>query len=120
MGDPDSIPTSDLCTPGSTLLAVLPRGQEEMNSERETAFRALLTSCLSIACVMGACVICVDLLIRYIPGKQDFRIQDSSSFLACSLSLSFGVMVSGPYSSSHTAYCLCWLSQAWHRHVQSR
>lgn len=42
---------------------------------------------------MGACVICVDLLIRYIPGKADFRIQDSSSFLACSLSLSFGVMV---------------------------
>jgi hypothetical protein len=46
-----------------------------------------------VACVMGACVICVDLVIRYIPGKQDFRIQDSNSFLACSLSLSFGVMV---------------------------
>lgn len=45
---------------------------------------------------MGACVICVDLVIRYIPGKQDFRIQDSNSFLACSLSLSFGVMVRGP------------------------
>lgn len=46
---------------------------------------------------MGACVICVDLAIRYIPGKQDFRIQDSSSFLACSLSLSFGVMVCYPF-----------------------
>lgn len=45
---------------------------------------------------MGACVICVDLVIRYIPGKQDFRIQDSNSFLACSLSLSFGVMVCCP------------------------
>lgn len=51
---------------------------------------------LSIACVMGACVICVDLVIRYIPGRQDFRIQDSNSFLACSLSLSFGVMVCDP------------------------
>lgn len=50
---------------------------------------------IQTACIMGACVICVDLLIRYIPGKADFRIQDSSSFLACSLSLSFGVMVSG-------------------------
>lgn len=52
-----------------------------------------------IACVMGACVICVDLLIRYIPGKQDFRIQDSNSFLACSLSLSFGVMI---FSALHS------------------
>ncbi|KAI3400911.1 hypothetical protein diail_1118 [Diaporthe ilicicola] len=52
-----------------------------------------------IACVMGACVICVDLVIRHIPGKQDFRIQDSSSFLACSLSLSFGVMI---FSALHS------------------
>lgn len=52
-----------------------------------------------IACVMGACVICVDLVIRYIPGKQDFRIQDSNSFLACSLSLSFGVMI---FSALHS------------------
>lgn len=42
-------------------------------------------------------MICVDLLIRLIPGKHDFRIQDSNAFLASSLSLSFGVMVSlGP------------------------
>ncbi|KUI65551.1 Zinc-regulated transporter 3 [Cytospora mali] len=52
-----------------------------------------------IACIMGACVIGVDLVIRYIPGKADFRIQDSSSFLACSLSLSFGVMI---FSSLHS------------------
>ncbi|KAK2605167.1 hypothetical protein N8I77_008026 [Diaporthe amygdali] len=52
-----------------------------------------------IACVMGACVICVDLVIRYLPGKQDFRIQDSNSFLACSLSLSFGVMI---FSALHS------------------
>ena len=50
---------------------------------------------------MGACVICVDLVIRYIPGKQDFRIQDSNSFLACSLSLSFGVMVCNPSDPSY-------------------
>ncbi|KAJ9151774.1 ZIP zinc transporter [Pleurostoma richardsiae] len=46
-----------------------------------------------IACVFGACVICVDLLVRLIPGKHNFRIQESNGFLACSLSLSFGVMI---------------------------
>ncbi|OLN94024.1 Zinc-regulated transporter 3 [Colletotrichum chlorophyti] len=49
-----------------------------------------------IACVVGASIICVDLIVRYIPGKRNFRIQDSNAFLACSLSLSFGVML---YSS---------------------
>ncbi|WYZ40475.1 hypothetical protein EsH8_IV_000816 [Colletotrichum jinshuiense] len=46
-----------------------------------------------IACVVGASIICVDLIVRYIPGKRNFRIQDSNGFLACSLSLSFGVML---------------------------
>ncbi|EFQ28513.1 ZIP Zinc transporter [Colletotrichum graminicola] len=46
-----------------------------------------------MACVVGASIICVDLLVRYIPGKRNFRIQDSNGFLACSLSLSFGVML---------------------------
>ncbi|KAK2004911.1 ZIP zinc transporter [Colletotrichum falcatum] len=46
-----------------------------------------------MACVLGASIICVDLLVRYIPGRRNFRIQDSSGFLACSLSLSFGVML---------------------------
>lgn len=46
------------------------------------------------ACVFGASIICVDALVRLIPGKANFRIQDSNIFLACSLSLSFGVMVS--------------------------
>lgn len=50
------------------------------------------------ACVFGASIICVDALVRLIPGKSNFRIQDSNIFLACSLSLSFGVMVS-PHSS---------------------
>lgn len=50
------------------------------------------------ACVFGASIICVDALVRLIPGKSNFRIQDSNIFLACSLSLSFGVMVSPYYS----------------------
>lgn len=46
-----------------------------------------------VACVAGASIICVDILVRHIPSKRDFRIQDSGVFLACSLSLSFGVML---------------------------
>ncbi|KAH7170250.1 Zinc/iron permease [Dactylonectria macrodidyma] len=46
-----------------------------------------------IACVVGASVICVDIIVRLFPGKRHFRIQDSNGFLACSLSLSFGVML---------------------------
>ncbi|RDL38142.1 ZIP Zinc transporter [Venustampulla echinocandica] len=46
-----------------------------------------------IACVAGASIICVDFIIRYLPGKSKFRIQDSNAFLAASLSLSFGVML---------------------------
>mgnify|MGYP005988298537 CR=1 FL=1 len=44
------------------------------------------------ACVFGASIICVDLIIRRL-GKPNFKIQESNAFLACSLSLSFGVMV---------------------------
>jgi ZIP family zinc transporter len=43
---------------------------------------------------LGASIICVDVLVRLLPGKSNFRIQESNVFLACSLSLSFGVMVS--------------------------
>ncbi|EGX96879.1 ZIP metal ion transporter, putative [Cordyceps militaris CM01] len=46
-----------------------------------------------IACIFGASVVCVDILIRLLPGKSTFRIQESNAFLACSLSLSFGVMM---------------------------
>ncbi|KAI1170718.1 Zinc/iron permease [Nemania sp. FL0916] len=46
-----------------------------------------------IACVLGATIICVDLVVRLFPGKANFRVQDSNTFLACSLSLSFGVML---------------------------
>ena len=48
---------------------------------------------LRLACVIGASVICVDLVIQRIPGKQNFRIQDSNGFLAGALSLSFGIML---------------------------
>ncbi|OCL07146.1 hypothetical protein AOQ84DRAFT_295629 [Glonium stellatum] len=40
-----------------------------------------------------ASIICVDILIRFLPGKRHFRIQDSNLFLSSSLSLSFGVMI---------------------------
>ncbi|KAM0263037.1 hypothetical protein ACHAQJ_001416 [Trichoderma viride] len=53
----------------------------------------ILCSVSGIACVFGASIICVDALVRLIPGKANFRIQDSNIFLACSLSLSFGVML---------------------------
>jgi hypothetical protein len=46
-----------------------------------------------LACVFGACIICSDVVVRQFPGMKSFRIQDSNTFLACSLSLSFGVMV---------------------------
>ncbi|KAK5118340.1 hypothetical protein LTR62_002853 [Meristemomyces frigidus] len=53
----------------------------------------VMTILSGVACVLGASIICVDLIIRRFPGKKDFRIQDSDSFLSASLSLSFGVML---------------------------
>lgn len=56
--------------------------------------RGWIMTCISgIACVLGAAVICVDLIIRLLPSKRNFRIQDSDGFLSCSLSLSAGVML---------------------------
>ncbi|KAH8160761.1 hypothetical protein CIB48_g7485 [Xylaria polymorpha] len=46
-----------------------------------------------IACVLGAAIICVDLIVQLFPGKRNFRVQDNNTFQACSLSLSFGVML---------------------------
>lgn len=54
----------------------------------------VMTVLSGVACVFGASVICVDIIVRQFPGKKDFRIQDSDTFLSASLSLSFGVMVS--------------------------
>ncbi|KAK3626845.1 Zinc transporter [Elasticomyces elasticus] len=53
----------------------------------------VMTSLSGIACVVGASIICVDIIVRQFPGKKDFRIQDSDTFLSASLSLSFGVML---------------------------
>lgn len=56
---------------------------------------AKLTLCASSpACIVGAAVIFVDAIVRLFPGKRRFRIAESKTFLACSLSLSFGIMVS--------------------------
>ncbi|MCJ1386573.1 hypothetical protein MMC17_009699 [Xylographa soralifera] len=82
----------------------------------------IMTSVSGIACVFGASIICVDLIIQYLPGKRNFRIQDSNAFLSSSLSLSFGVMlfsalygmlpsaknylVKGGYSPQEAAYIL--------------
>lgn len=64
--------------------------EHEQNPAHTT--RPRLTS--STACIIGASIIWIDLLICYIPGKSDFNIQESNVFLASALSLSFGVMVS--------------------------
>lgn len=56
-----------------------------------------MTLLSGIACVFGASIICVDVIVRLFPGKKDFRIQDSDMFLSSSLSLSFGVMASPPF-----------------------
>jgi zinc transporter, ZIP family len=48
---------------------------------------------LLVACFLGAALICIDLVVRKFPGKQNFRIENSNGFLSSSLSLSFGVMV---------------------------
>ncbi|KAI5465502.1 Zinc/iron permease [Mariannaea sp. PMI_226] len=46
-----------------------------------------------IACIIGASIVCIDIVVRLFPGQRNFRIQESNVFLACSLSLSFGVMI---------------------------
>lgn len=53
----------------------------------------VLSSKIGSACVVGASIICIDLVVQRFPGKEDFRIQDSNDFLASSLSLSFGIML---------------------------
>ncbi|KAF2677888.1 hypothetical protein K458DRAFT_318439 [Lentithecium fluviatile CBS 122367] len=40
-----------------------------------------------------ASIICVDLIVRQLPGRRNFRIEESNAFLSSGLSLSFGVMI---------------------------
>ena len=57
--------------------------------------RGWIMTCVSgVACVFGASLICVDIVVREFPGMKDFDITESDAFLSASLSLSFGVMVS--------------------------
>jgi ZIP family zinc transporter len=43
--------------------------------------------------MFGASIIYVEYIVRLFPSWKQFRIQDSNVFLACSFSMSFGVMV---------------------------
>jgi hypothetical protein len=58
----------------------------------------------STACVCGASIICVDIVVRLIPRYRNFQIADSDTFLSASLSLSFGVMVCNLISASTIVY----------------
>ncbi|KAI9830096.1 MAG: hypothetical protein M1826_005089 [Phylliscum demangeonii] len=53
----------------------------------------IMTGVSGIACVVGASIICIDILVQRFPRGKNFRIQDSHAFLSASLSLSFGVML---------------------------
>lgn len=53
--------------------------------------RDMLTS--HAACVIGASIICIDLVLNPISRFRNFKIAESSTFLASSMSLSFGVMI---------------------------
>ncbi|CAZ85364.1 unnamed protein product [Tuber melanosporum] len=57
--------------------------------------RGWVLACASgAACVLGSTIICLDTLLCHLPFRrfQNFSIRESSTFLAASLSLSFGVM----------------------------
>ncbi|KIV83239.1 hypothetical protein PV11_05285 [Exophiala sideris] len=56
--------------------------------------RGWIMTCISgVACVLGACIICVDIVVRLIPRWRDFSIAESDQFLSASLSMTFGVML---------------------------
>ncbi|KAI1626025.1 ZIP family zinc transporter [Exophiala viscosa] len=56
--------------------------------------RGWIMTCISgVACCLGACIICVDIVVRLIPRWHDFSIAESDQFLSASLSMTFGVML---------------------------
>ncbi|EHY60187.1 Zinc transporter [Exophiala dermatitidis] len=60
----------------------------------ENDTRGWIMTCISgIACVLGATIICVDIVVRLFPRWRNFSIAESDAFLSASLSLSFGVML---------------------------
>ena len=75
----------------------------------------LVLRAIHTACVFGAAIVCVDSVIRLFPGKRNFRIEESNVFLACSLSLSFGVMVSSPCERTNKR-----ASERTHPHLAAR
>jgi hypothetical protein len=67
----------------------------KMGLENDT--RGWIMTCISgVACVIGASIVCVDVVVRQFPGMEKFSIAESDAFLSASLSLSFGVMVRDP------------------------
>ena len=80
------------------LVAVFGKPHEttsKMGLDNDT--RGWIMTCISgVACVIGASMICVDIVVRQFPGMQKFSIAESDGFLSASLSLSFGVMVGSP------------------------
>ncbi|KAL2255732.1 hypothetical protein VTK26DRAFT_2801 [Humicola hyalothermophila] len=77
----------------------------------------ILCAVSGAACVLGATVICIDVPIRLFPGKRQFRIQDSNAFLACSLSLSFGVMLFSALYSMLPSAMRYLAKDKWDEHV---
>ncbi|TGZ77348.1 Zinc/iron permease [Ascodesmis nigricans] len=62
--------------------------------------RGWILACASgVACVVGACLVNLDLFLHIVPRWRHFSIQRSTTFLAASLSLSFGVMFFSALSS---------------------
>ncbi|OJD16767.1 hypothetical protein AJ78_03105 [Emergomyces pasteurianus Ep9510] len=56
--------------------------------------RGWIMSCVSgVACMLGSSIICVDVIARSCFGLKNFKIADSTVFLASSLSLSSGVLL---------------------------
>jgi hypothetical protein len=55
--------------------------------------RRSLRRIVNVAAVLGACLINLDIILHIAPRWRSFSIRESSTFLAASLSLSFGVMV---------------------------
>ncbi|KAI5787347.1 Zinc/iron permease [Pyronema domesticum] len=55
--------------------------------------RGWILACVSgLACAFGACFINLDIIAHIVPQWRSFNIRESTTFLAASLSLSFGVM----------------------------
>ncbi|KAL1957217.1 hypothetical protein VTO42DRAFT_6251 [Malbranchea cinnamomea] len=63
-------------------------------AELDNDTQGWIMSCVSgIACILGAGIICVDVLATKLIGTKSFRIVESQVFLSSSLSLSAGVLI---------------------------